>query len=169
MRGIFGLIVGIGLVAFAAGFLEIDSEAPLFLRIILALFGLILIWASLYHSRLRLKRWAVYNGGREKHGFACLLRQTGEDNLVAEVTFKSANDEWLITLDSSSMKATLATIGDQVQAIAWLGKDGLIYGLDLNGQRTLPLSPGQPITREMREKMDRQSQRRELRAQRLSS
>ncbi|WP_209348449.1 hypothetical protein [Pontixanthobacter sp. CEM42] len=169
MRGILGLIVGIGLVAFAAGYVTTDNEPPLFLQIILALFGLMLIWASLHHSRLRMKRWSVHNGGREKHGFARLQRHISEDDLIAEVTFKSTYDEWLITLDSASMKAKLETIGDEVQAVAWLGEDGLIYGLDLDGQRTLPLSPGKPITREMREKMNRQSQRRELRAQKLSS
>lgn len=161
MRGLLGLVIGIGMAAFAVGYIPMDDTPPRAIRFIMALFGFILIWASLYHMRLRAKRRAAYNGGMEKRGTAQLYKPIGGDDATAKVVFRTSFAEWLISLDLLSLKDTLQTPEDEALASAWLGDDGCIYALDIAGVKTLPLSPGKPVTKKSSDAMNHRTALRE--------
>jgi hypothetical protein len=145
MRAVLALMIGGVFLTASLNLFVLDEPIPFPLRIILGLFSLILIWAGLYHGRLRVRRYAAYHGGREKRGTLQLTKLIGEDDTIAELVFSTSFADWLMTVDAAGVGSDLEQSDQPAKATAFFGDDELIYGINLGDKRLLPLSPGKPM------------------------
>lgn len=159
MRGLLAIAVGMALVAFAAGIMPLDDDPPpLAMNIILGVMGGLAILAGLAHLKLRWKRFHAYRGGIERRGMVRLERQPSSEG-VAYLTFSTSYQEWIMSVDPASIDGILDQLRDGLEGKAYLGTDDRIYGLDIGKVKSLPISAGVPLSRKMREKIDRVERR----------
>ncbi len=159
MRGLLAIVVGFGFLALAAGMFPLGKDQPpLAINIFVGILGGIAVLAGFAHLRLRWKRYHAYRGGIERHGTVRLERQPSSEGL-AYLTFSTSYQEWIMSVDPASIDRLLDQLEDGLEGKAYLGTDDRIYGLDIGNVKSLPISAGVPLSRKMREKIDRVERR----------
>lgn len=154
MRAIIAIIAGTGMISLALGLVPGVDPIPLFLRIVIAAFGAIVILAGAYHLWLRLQRRRAYAGGRERRGTVRLFQPISEESGIAFLLFANSHSEWLMSVDAGSIAMVRDGLDQGCPATAYLGTDDRIYGLDIGSVKALPISVGTPYDRKTRERVE---------------
>jgi hypothetical protein len=154
MRSILAIVVGVGLIAAGLRRLPDLENMPIFMSVIFVLFGAVLIYAGAYHGWIRFQRRRAYAGGREKRGTVRLQKFSGEDDMIAYLIFATSYAEWLMSVDSSSIRKVREGLAEGLPARAYLGDDDRIYGLDIGEIKALPISVGEPYEGKLRERIE---------------
>ncbi|UOR16614.1 hypothetical protein [Qipengyuania aquimaris] len=130
------------------------EDMPTFMAVIFVLFGLVLVYAGFYHARLRILRRRAYAGGRERRGTVRYLKPLGDDDALAYLVFANSHSEWLLSVDTSSIRKVEGDLSEGVAARAYLGDDDKIYGLDIGKVKALPISVGEPFEGKLKERIE---------------
>lgn len=160
MRAILAIAVGCGLIAAGLRLFPDTEDMPTFMAVILCLFGALAILAGINHGWLRIQRRRAYAGGRERRGTVRFFRPVGMEDDTSYLIFATSYGEWLLTVDSSSIRKVRDGLAEGLPALAYMGTDDRIYGLDIGKVRTLPISAGIPFEGKLRERVERIEERR---------
>ena len=160
MRAILAIAVGCGLIAAGLRLFPDTEDMPTFMAVILCLFGALAILAGINHGWLRIQRRRAYAGGRERRGTVRFFRPVGMEDDISYLIFATSYGEWLLTVDSSSIRKVRDGLAEGLPALAYMGTDDRIYGLDIGKVRTLPISAGIPFEGKLRERVERIEERR---------
>ncbi|MBX7527659.1 hypothetical protein [Qipengyuania vesicularis] len=160
MRAILAIAVGCGMIAGGLRLFPDTDDMPTAISIILCLFGAVVVLAGINHGWLRIQRRRAYAGGRERRGTVRFFRPVGMDDDTSYLIFATSYGEWLLTVDSSSIRKVGDGLAEGLPARAYMGADDRIYGLDIGKVRTLPISAGIPFEGKLRERVERIEERR---------
>ncbi|ABC64066.1 hypothetical protein ELI_09870 [Erythrobacter litoralis HTCC2594] len=129
----------------AGELIVLGNPVPLPIRIGIGLLGVITIMAGLYHARLRLRRSAAYRNGLALAGRVAFEGTQGEEADVARILFSAGGRHWRMTVDRRGAEHLIERPSNTVPAIAWLGKNDIVYAIDADGRSLLPISPGREV------------------------
>ncbi|MBY6129562.1 hypothetical protein KUW15_12635 [Qipengyuania aquimaris] len=130
------------------------NDIPVALAVFIGILGLILVLAGISHAKLRILRRRAYAGGRERRGTVRYLKPLGEDDALAYLVFANSHSEWLMSVDTSSIRKVEGDLSEGVAARAYLGDDDKIYGLDIGKVKALPISVGEPFEGKLKERIE---------------
>ena len=136
------------------GYIRDVDPIPIAVRVIMGLFGGVLIYGGFYHGWLRIQRRRAYSGGRERQGIARLQKPLDDDDSIAFILFANSHSEWLLSVDRGSIRSIEDGLGEGLPARAYLGDDDRIYGLDVGSAKALPISVGVPYAGKLRDRVE---------------
>ena len=168
MRAILAIAAGLGMIAAGLRLFPDLEDMPTIMAVILLLFGAVVILAGISHGWLRFQRWRAYSGGRERNGTVRFFRPVGGDDDTSYLIFATKYGEWLLSVDSTSIKQVHDGLTNGLPARAYLGANDRIYGLDIGKVRALPISAGIPFEGRLREQFERVQRHRQEFAERIS-
>lgn len=144
------ILIGAAFLAFAGGAYPPDA-APLTIttRLGIGLLGLFVTFAAARQLTFRMRCRSAYASGRRQTGTVRLLRPVDREMAQVELVFAGETGDWKITVSLRGLKPMVDRLKTGMQATAYLGDDGRLYGLDIGSIRTMPLaagaSLGQPV------------------------
>ena len=155
MIGLVSIAIGLAMIAAGFGMFPDLEDIPALLSVIFVLFGAILVWAGIYTLWLGIQRRRAYSGGRERKGTARIFATPKTDDTSVYLLFKTSYGEWLVTVSTSGIEHLLGDLEEGVAACAYMGSNDKLYGLDIAGVRSKPLSVGDPFEGKFRERIER--------------
>lgn len=130
-RTLILIAIGAAFVAFAAGFVSFDKEAPIAFRIAFGLMGLLAIYGGLRHLRFLFKRRSALSGGRERKGTLQLRGKLDDESSTALATFSTSYGQWVVMLDPDKIRARESEFREGISARATVGEDERVYALKI--------------------------------------